>query len=178
VAGNEEALSKSDLWRVSLLILVVLGTHELPFYRLLKGIDKQILAGNIEEEVLVQAGHTRYQSNNMKLFDFTTYEYMAALYKKASVIITHGGTGSITLGLKMGKKVIAVPRLVKYGEHNDNHQLEIVKQFKESGHLLCWNEPMDLAEVLRHIEVFNPASFKSGNRKILSLIKQFIDEQC
>jgi len=157
------------------LILVVLGTHELPFDRLLNEIDKQIVAGTIKEEVLVQAGHTKYKSTNMNIFDFTTYEHMADLYRKANYIITHGGTGSITMGMKMGKKVIAVPRLIKYGEHNDDHQLEIVKQFQETGHILYWNEPMDLSDVLRRIESFKPAHFESGNKKILSLIRDFID---
>ena len=51
--------------------------------------------------------------------------------------------------MKMGKKVIAVPRLVKYGEHNDNHQLEIVKQFYQTGHILYWNEPIDCGKSMR-----------------------------
>lgn len=178
MAGNEEALSKGYLWGFYLLILVVLGTFELPFDRLLKELDKQILAGNIKEEVVVQAGHTKYQSKNMDLFDFTTYEKMAELYQDARFIITHGGTGSITMGMKMGKKVIAVPRLVKYGEHNDNHQLEIVKQFHQTGHILYWNEPMEFAEVLSSVEAFKPTRFESGNQNILALIKGFIDEQC
>jgi UDP-N-acetylglucosamine transferase subunit ALG13 len=174
--GYEEALSKRRLWRVDLLIFIVLGTHELPFDRLLKEVDKQILEGNINEKVLVQAGHTKYRSEHMEFFDFTTYEHMSELYKEANFIITHGGTGSITTGMKMQKKVIAVPRLVKYGEHNDDHQLEIVKQFQETGHILYWNEPMELADILREIETFQPAPFVSGNSQILSLIKGFIDE--
>ena len=157
------------------MILVVLGTHELPFCRLLKEIDKQIAAGNIKEEVVVQAGHTKYKSKNMNIFDFTTYEQMAELYRNANYIITHGGTGSITMGMKIGKKVIAVPRLIKYSEHNDDHQLEIVKQFQETGHILYWNEPMDLTDVIRLVESFQPARFESGNKKILSLIRDFID---
>lgn len=157
------------------MILVVLGTHELPFDRLLKEIDKQIVAGNINEEVVVQAGHTKYKSKNMNIFDFTTYEQMADLYGKANFIITHGGTGSITMGMKMGKKVIAVPRLIKYGEHNDDHQLEIVKQFQETGHILYWNESMELADVIRSVKSFQPVRFESGNKKILSLIRDFID---
>ncbi|MFB9989750.1 PssE/Cps14G family polysaccharide biosynthesis glycosyltransferase [Bacillus benzoevorans] len=154
---------------------MVLGTHELPFDRLLKEIDKLILAGKIQEEVLVQAGHTKYRSERMKYFDFTTYEHMAELYRDASVIITHGGTGSITMGMKMGKKVIAVPRLVKYGEHNDDHQLEIVKQFYQTGHILYWNEPMELWEVMEQLESFAPKPFHSGNKKILSILRDFID---
>lgn len=157
------------------MIFVVLGTHELPFDRLLKEIDKLILAGKINEEVLVQAGHTKFRSERMKFFDFTTYEHMAELYREASLIITHGGTGSITMGMKMGKKVIAVPRLVKYGEHNDNHQLEIVKQFYQTGHILYWNEPMELWEVMEKLETFEPKPFQSGNKKILAILRDFIN---
>ena len=92
MAGNEEALSKGSLWRVvSIDICTFSGTSELPFDRLLKEMDKQILAGNIKEKVLVQAGHTKYRSENMDFLDFTTYEHMATLYREASLIITHGG---------------------------------------------------------------------------------------
>ena len=157
------------------MIFVVLGTHELPFDRLLKEIDKLILAGDIKEEVIVQAGHTKYRSEQMNFMDFTTYEHMAELYQQASLIITHGGTGSITLGMKMGKKIIAVPRLVKYGEHNDDHQLEIVKQFQQTGHILYWDESMELADILRGIETFQPTSFVSGNSHILTIIRNYID---
>ncbi len=157
------------------MIFVVLGTHELPFDRLLEEIDKLILAGKINEEVLVQAGHTKFRSERMEFFDFTTYEHMAELYREANIIITHGGTGSITMGMKMGKKVIAVPRLVKYGEHNDNHQLEIVKQFYQTGHILYWDEPEELWQVMEELKSFQPKPFQSGNKKILSILRDFID---
>lgn len=159
------------------MILIVLGTHELPFERLLREMDRQILVGNVKEEVLVQAGHTKYQSEHMEIFDFTTYENMEKLYREASFIITHGGTGSITMGVKLGKKVIAVPRLIKYDEHNDDHQLEIVKQFQETGHILSWDDSTSLADVIRHVENFEPVPFISGNGQILSIIKNFIDKE-
>ncbi|KAA9015478.1 PssE/Cps14G family polysaccharide biosynthesis glycosyltransferase [Niallia endozanthoxylica] len=157
------------------MIFVVLGTFELPFDRLLKEVDKQISAGNIKEEVLVQAGHTKYRSNQMEFIDFTTYEHMAELYRESNLIITHGGTGSITMGMKMGKKMIAVPRLVKYGEHNDNHQIEIVRQFHQTGHILSWDDNTDMSVVLKEVETFKPAPFKSGNKEILNILRNFID---
>lgn len=158
------------------MIFVVLGTHELPFDRLLKEIDQQILSGNIKEQVLVQAGHTKYRSTEMDFIDFTTYDEMTKLYEEASFIITHGGTGSITMGVKMGKKVIAVPRRMKYGEHNDDHQLEIVKQFYQSGHILYWNEPLKLEDILEQIQDFEPSPYESGKSEILTIIKNFIDQ--
>lgn len=158
------------------MIFVVLGTHELPFDRLLEEIDQQIRSGNINEQVLVQAGHTKYRSPEMDFIDFTTYDEMTKLYEEASFIITHGGTGSITMGVKMGKKVIAVPRRMKYGEHNDDHQLEIVKQFYQSGHILYWNEPLKLEEVLEQIQDFRPSPYESGKSEILTIIQNFIDQ--
>lgn len=158
------------------MIFVVLGTHELPFDRLLEEIDHQIEIGNITEEVLVQAGHTQYRSKRMDFIDFTTYEEMSALYEKASFIITHGGTGSITMGVKMGKKMIAVPRLIKYGEHNDDHQIEIVNQFYQSGHILYWGEDMAFDDVLKSLKDFEPVPYKSGRNEIIKIIRKFIEE--
>jgi UDP-N-acetylglucosamine transferase subunit ALG13 len=156
--------------------LVVLGTHELPFTRLLKAVEQQIEKGNIREEVIVQSGHTPYKSPHMKFIKFTSYEEMDRLYNQASYIITHGGTGSITSGLKKGKKMIAAPRLVKYGEHNDDHQLEIVNQFEATGHLIAWHDGQDLGAAIGKIHSFQPARFQSGRNDIISIIQNFIEE--
>ncbi|MGF2617969.1 exopolysaccharide biosynthesis protein [Rossellomorea vietnamensis] len=156
------------------MIFVVLGTHELPFTRLLNEIDFLIEEGVIGEEVIVQLGHTPYKSENMKFIPFMTYAEMENYYKKARLIITHGGTGSITSGVKMGKKIIAVPRWKKYGEHNDDHQLEIVRQFYHSGHILYWDDGFKLKEVLEMADSFQPREFVSGREKILTILDDFI----
>ena len=48
------------------MILVTLGTQDKSFERLLK-IDELIDKQVIKEEVIVQAGHTKYESNNMEI---------------------------------------------------------------------------------------------------------------
>ena len=52
--------------------------------------------------------------------------------EKSDYIITHGGVGSIIDSLKKNKKVIAVPRLGKYNEHVNDHQVEIIESFNEN----------------------------------------------
>jgi UDP-N-acetylglucosamine transferase subunit ALG13 len=158
------------------LIFVVLGTHELPFQRLLVEIDQLIKDGAITDEVVVQVGHTDYRSEYMTFIPFMTYSEMEEYYKKADLIITHGGTGSITTGVKMGKKVIAAPRWSRFGEHNDDHQLEIVLQFYHSGYILYWDDGMELKKVIQETELFEPKKFVSGREKILNLIQEFIDQ--
>ena len=125
-----KTLSKGCLERVDILmILVTLGTQDKPFTRLLDAIQKAIDQKIIKEEVIVQAGCTKYESKDMKIFDLIPADEFDKLVKKCRILITHGGVGSIMTGLKAGKVVIAAPRLSKYKEHTNDHQKEI-KRFQ------------------------------------------------
>ncbi len=86
------------------MILVLLGTQNNSFNRLLEEIEKNIDAGNIKEKVVVQAGFTKYESNKMEIFDMIPQEELEKLIKEASLVITHGGVGSIMSAVKQGKK--------------------------------------------------------------------------
>lgn len=155
----------------------MLGTHELPFPRLLKAVDDLIDNGNINDNVVVQSGHTPYQSDHMAIKKFVSYEEMDRLYDEADLIITHGGTGSIISGIKKGKPVIAAARLHKYGEHNDDHQIELVKEFVKLGYILEWEDGAALSQVIEKAKSFQPRPFVSSRTKILNLIRDFIDHQ-
>lgn len=157
------------------MILIVLGTHELPFTRLLEAVDDLVENGELDEKIVVQCGHTKYQTDNMIMKKFVSYEEMGRLYDQARLILTHGGTGSIITGLKKGKKVIAAARLKRYGEHNDDHQIELVKEFVKTGYILEWEDGQPLKEVLQKVDTFNPKPFVSSKDKILKLISNFID---
>ena len=114
------------------MILVTLGTQDKGFERLLKQVDEEIKKGNIKEKVVVQAGYTKYESPNMEIFDLIPADEFDNLVSKARLIITHAGAGSILSAVKKGKVVIAAPRLKKYGEHTNDHQLQIAKEFAVS----------------------------------------------
>ncbi|MFB4161648.1 glycosyltransferase [Geomicrobium sp. JSM 1781026] len=158
------------------MILVVLGTQELPFKRLLINVNQMALDGDITEDIIVQSGHTTtHEFECIESRPFFSYDEMDNLYNRARFIISHGGTGSIITGVKKQKPVIAVPRLSKYGEHNDDHQLEIVKQFSSTGHILgSGNLKLDIDKVN---EGFSPAPFVSGRDHIVNMIRNFVHNQ-
>ena len=64
------------------MILVLLGTQQNDFSRLLKAVDKAIEEGNIKEEVIVQAGSTKYKSDRMKQFDLIPKDEIESLKKQ------------------------------------------------------------------------------------------------
>ena len=115
------------------MILVTLGTQDKNFSRLLDAVQKQIDNGNIKDEVIVQAGCTKYQSKDMKIFDLLDQEEFKRLISECDLLITHGGVGSILTGLKNNKKVIAAARLSKYKEHMNDHGMHIKGQPLERG---------------------------------------------
>lgn len=157
------------------MILVMLGTQNNSFHRLLEEIDKLIDIGKIQEEVIVQAGYTKYESKNMKIIDFLPSEELEKLEQQANCIITHGGVGSIIDSIEKGKKVIAVPRLKQYGEHVNDHQLDIVESFDALGYIIGITDVSQLENALQRVDTFEPKKYIPNTGKIINIIQDFID---
>lgn len=155
------------------MILVTLGTQKEQFTRLLDYIENS----NIKEEIVVQAGHTKYISNKMKIFDFIPYEKMDEYINQASVVITHAGTGSVLMPLKKGKKVIICSRLKKYGEHVDDHQKQLAEIFKDEGYVLELDEVNSLDDLMSTIKKFKPKNYESNTNKFILQLKKEIDKK-
>lgn len=158
------------------MILVTLGTQDKEFRRLLDAIQRQIDNGTIKEKVVVQAGCTKYESKDMEIFDLIPVDEFKKAIKKADLIITHGGVGSIMEGVKNNKKIIAAPRLKKYNEHVNDHQLQIIDTFTEMGYILPLKDFNMLGKLLKKIEKFQPKKFESNTNNMINLIDSFINQ--
>lgn len=157
------------------MILVLLGTQDKSFHRLLEQIDKSINKGTIKEEVIVQAGYTKYESPNMKIFDFVSKEELEEYVKESSFVITHAGVGSILDGIRKEKKMIVAARLKKYKEHTNDHQLQILKEFANQKYILPLYDLSCLDKTIAKLDKFKVKKFKSGNQMI-DLITDYIDK--
>ena len=158
------------------MILVTLGTQDKSFTRILDEIQKLIDNNIIQDRVVVQAGFTKYKSNNMEIFDLVDREQFSDLIKECSLLITHGGVGSILTGLKNNKVVIACPRLAKYKEHLNDHQVQIVNNFSASGYILKYDDGDDLATVIEKSQKFKPKKYVSNTKNIINIIEKYIKE--
>ena len=157
------------------MILVTLGTQDKDFSRLLKVLDKEIEKGNIKDKVVVQSGTTKYESDNMEIFDLVSNRKLEELIKESRLVITHGGVGSILTALKHGKKVIAAPRLSKYREHHNDHQKQIVKEFSKRGYILELKDFNKMDKVLEKSKKFKPKKYTSNTKNMVKLIDDYID---
>ncbi len=102
------------------MIFVTIGTHPQGFNRLLKHID--MLAGKINEEIIIQRGFSSYVPRNASSFTFV--DDLSPYYSKARLVISHSATTVLEYLLTQKKPIITVPRQKKYGEHINDHQVE------------------------------------------------------
>lgn len=159
------------------MILVTLGTQDKQFVRLLQAIDKAIDNGDIKEEVIVQAGYTKYSSDNMKIIDYVSTDEFEELMSKCDLVISHGGAGSILSALKKNKPVIAAARLAKYGEHTNDHQKQILKEFSDAGYILELRDFNKLGKLIEKAKKFKAKKFKSNTENMMNLISDYIEKE-
>ncbi len=157
------------------MIFVTLGTQDKSFARLLEAIQKQIDLGNIKEEVIVQAGITKFKSKDMKVYSFLDESHFQNYMEECKILITHGGVGSILTGLRNKKIVIAAPRLKKYDEHESDHQKEIIEEFSKLGYLIPLFDFEDLGEVLKKAKTFKPKEYPFNNQDFIQKLTNYID---
>ncbi len=158
------------------MILITLGTQDKSFVRILKKVEELIDKKVINEEVIVQAGYTKYESKKMKIFDYVEKKKLEEYIEKSSFIITHAGVGTIFDCLKKNKKIIAVPRLSKYHEHNNDHQLQIVEEFSKENFIIPVYEMDELEDAIQKIKTFQPNKYQSNNQNMIHLVSNYIDQ--
>lgn len=159
------------------MILVTVGNTEFKFNRLFKIIDQlcdeKVLDG---KKIIAQMGHSDYVPKNYDSFKFIQNDKFKEYLKKSDYVITHSGVGTIIGCLKNNKKTIVFPRLRKFYEHVDDHQIEIAESFGKSNYVLVAYDFETLKQHVKNINNFIPDVFVSNNDKINNLVIKLIEE--
>ncbi len=143
------------------MIFFTLGTQDKHFDRLLNAVYKL----ETDEKIVAQIGSTEFKSSKpeekFEIHKFLSNEEFEKYMDEARVVITHAGVGTIVYGLKKHKKMIVAARLKKYGEHVNDHQLQILQTFASEGYIIPLENFDDLPKLLEM--EFTPKEWKSNN---------------
>lgn len=159
------------------MTFVTVGSQKFQFNRVLIEIDKLIADKIITGNVFAQIGISDYKPKNYEYTDFTTQDEFSKKIDESDLIITHGGTGIIVNALKKNKKVIAIPRLSKYGEHVDDHQIQLINEFKEMNFIEPVYEIDKLKDAIKVVKEKKYNTYVSNTDKIIDDIEKFIREE-
>lgn len=124
------------------------GSRDYQFNRLLKALDDLVAEGKLTDEIVAQTGLSEYEPKHYTWHRYLDQDVFKDYQRRADLIISHGGTGALVGALKMGKQVIAVPRLAQYGEHIDDHQTQVCGALAGEGYLRQVLDMKDLGDVI------------------------------
>jgi UDP-N-acetylglucosamine transferase subunit ALG13 len=126
------------------MIFVTVGTNEARFDRLLHSVD----ALTVDEEIVVQCGSSPLRPSNADCVDFLHFDDLVEHVRRARAVVAHAGVGTVLVALANGRRAIVVPRLQRYGEAVDDHQLGFARRLHEVGLVHLIEDPFDLADAL------------------------------
>ncbi|MBY4973463.1 multidrug MFS transporter [Streptococcus suis] len=157
------------------MIFVTVGTHEQPFNRLIEEVDRLKKEGVITDEVFIQTGFSTYKPQYCNWKSIISYSEMEDHMANADIIITHGGPATFMGAIAKGKKPIVVPRLEKFGEHVNDHQLEFAEQVSERfGSIIVVEEINELQNYF-NLDLNSIEVSKSNNLRFNNQLKHEIE---
>lgn len=158
------------------MIFVTVGTHEQPFNRLVKYMDKW--AEDHNEQVIIQTGYSTYEPKFSTWKNFYTYQEMIEKVNEARIVITHGGPSSFIMPLQIGKTPIVVPRQYHFNEHVNNHQVEFCEEIdKRMGTIILVKNVEELNTVIENYgNLIRSKGKQSNNIEFCSKLEKIVSE--
>jgi UDP-N-acetylglucosamine transferase subunit ALG13 len=129
-------------------IVVTVGTDHHPFDRLIRWINDWL--GQHPEQIpafFMQSGATSVVPA-CPGSRFLDPEKLSAMLDVADVMVCHGGPGSIADAWQRGQVPIVVPRLRRFGEVVDDHQVDFCRKLAELGRIRLAEGPDALSGLL------------------------------
>jgi UDP-N-acetylglucosamine transferase subunit ALG13 len=128
------------------MIFVSVGTHEAPFDRMLDAVH----ALELDEELIVQYGPSTVRSGKpgVREHEYLAFDDVVANIRRARAVVMHAGVGSVMISLANAKRPIVMARRHSFGEHVDDHQVELARRMEASGLVTFVEDPQDLARAL------------------------------
>ncbi|RYE01314.1 MAG: glycosyl transferase family 28 [Sphingobacteriales bacterium] len=129
-------------------VFVTIGSQE-PFARLLSLID-EIAPEFPELEFTAQTttGHP-FSAKHIRTLDFIPPAAFRQHLAEADLVVCHAGIGTILNVLELEKPLIVFPRLARYHETRDDHQVATAKAFVQQGYLHMAQDGDELRAALR-----------------------------
>jgi len=158
-------------------VFVTVGTRDEPFTRLIRGVDDLVKKGIIKEKVIIQAGYTKYSSDDVEVFDFCRPEKIDELILNARYVITQESAGIGTKCLKYRTKFIVMPRDYQYGElpAKSDMKEDLHYKLEEMGYTKVVRNTNELEQAITNIERLK-TGFNFDNSLAISILHKVMEE--
>lgn len=157
------------------MIFLTIGTQE-PFDRLIKAVDE--IAPLLNTEIIAQISRSTYVAKNLKTFAFTTPVEFKRYFSEAALVVSHAGMGTIISALEGEKPILIMPRLARFREHRNDHQLATARVFEKLNYVHVAQDEADLKAKLLDVykNKLQPLHKigRNASPELVSAIKSFL----
>lgn len=130
------------------MLLITVGTEQYQFNALMHWIELLVKYRLLNEEILVQYGASTYIPDGARAYRKLSEQQFLGFVDGASLIISHCDEAVAQLLEDKDTPYVLVPRLQRFREHIDNHQMEVADDFERRGIAIA-RSPGDLVKFLK-----------------------------
>jgi len=156
------------------VIFVTVGS-EIAFDRMLSVVDNW--AASTGEEVFAQIGPSEMQLSHVQYKQFLPPAEYQNYIKHCTAIIAHAGMGTILSAMQHCKPVVIMPRMAKYQETRNDHQVATARRLGNRAGIYVAMDEDALKEQLTNIHLLKAGGAVSSyaSDELIETIKCFID---
>ncbi|MBA3907910.1 MAG: glycosyltransferase [Pseudonocardiales bacterium] len=115
--------------RRAMRLFVTLGT--IKPYRFDRLVDQVLALTTPDDDIVWQVGSTGRDDLPGHTYNEMTSEMFDHAVEQADAVVAQAGVGTLLRCLELGVMPVAVPRLGRFGEHVDDHQVQIATLLRE-----------------------------------------------
>lgn len=155
-------------------VFVPLGTQKFPFGRIITALNGLVKQGLYKPEEIVMQSALYPIKPEFTAFKLIPNEDFNRYMEEAEVIVTHSGVNSIISCMIKGKPLVVCPRLHEFGEHVDNHQMEIARLMHDKYDVLVCTDMKDLQSLIEESKMHRYEPWISHKAELLKAIQDLI----
>jgi beta-1,4-N-acetylglucosaminyltransferase len=146
------------------VIFLTVGSTD--FDALVRAMDD--LAPRLGEPVVMQIGLGEYEPKHAEFFRFAPT--LDDCYARASLVVAHGGLGTIVEALELGKKLVCVVNPTTY----DRHQEHLLRLFSEQHNLQWCKDLANLGEAIQQARTTEFVPYQPPECRIHEVIDHYL----
>ena len=156
------------------MIFVAVGTTH-NFDRLVRWVDEAAGRRLLDDDVFAQIGDGQYRPRHLRCATSVAKQEFDDLLARSRCVISHASMGTVTAALAQRKPILVVPRLKRYREAVNDHQVALAEEFARRGHALMARDAAEFFGALEQLRTFVPVPREAQPEAVVKRIAAFLE---
>jgi UDP-N-acetylglucosamine transferase subunit ALG13 len=152
------------------VIFATVGSHpSFAFDRLLRALEAAAV-----KDLVVQYGPGKPPVNAVRAAQWMSFGEILEQMERATQVVSHAGVGTILCAIRAGHVPIVLPRLRRFEETVDDHQLDLARALASTNRVVLVEDADELASALERAPRRGSAATLDGGELIAAVRRELV----